>query len=121
MLRTSTIVLNPTVEDQRELQELAEASSILWNTANYERRKAFFEHVKIPTYSAQCRSLKTLDAFKALGTCKAQALLQKLDESWRSFWALVRLRKKGQLPAHIKKVSPPNYWKSNGERVLKGL
>jgi len=121
VLRTSTIVLDPTVEDKRELQELAEASSILWNTANYERRKAFFEHGNIPTYSAQCRSLKTNEAFKALGTCKAQALLQKLDESWRSFWALVRLRKKGQLPPHIKKLSPPNYWKSNGERLLKGL
>ena len=121
MLRTSTIVLNPTVEDKRLLHELAEASSILWNMANYERRKAFFEHGKIPTYSAQCKSLKALDAFKTLGTCKAQALLSKLDEAWRSFWVLMRLRKKGQLPSHIKRLSPPRYWKKDGKRMFKGL
>jgi putative transposase len=121
VLRTSTVVLAPTVKDETNLQELAEASSILWNTANYERRKAFFEHGKIPAYSLQCKSLKTADAFKRLGTCKAQALLSKLDESWRSFWSLIRLKKKGQLPPHIKKVSPPNYWKRNGDRLLKGL
>ncbi|MCL4518165.1 MAG: transposase, partial [Thaumarchaeota archaeon] len=106
MLRTSTILLNPAVEDEHQLSELAEASSILWNTANYERRKAFFEHTKIPTYSAQCKSLKTTDAFKKLGTCKAQALLSKLDESWRSFWALMRLKRKNRLPPHIRKISP---------------
>ena len=121
VLRTSTIVLNPTVEDERLLQGLAEASSILWNTANYERRKAFFEHGKIPTYSAQCKSLKVFDTFKSLGTCKAQALLSKLDEAWRSFWVLMRLRKKGQLPSHIKRLSPPRYWKKDGKRMLKGL
>jgi putative transposase len=121
VLRTSTILLNPTFEDERQLQELAEASSILWNTANYERRKAFFEHGKIPGYSAQCSSLKTTDSFKSLGTCKAQALLRKLDESWRSFWALMRLRKKGKLPPHTKKVSPPRYWKKDGKREVRGF
>ncbi|MDG6995941.1 MAG: transposase [Nitrososphaerota archaeon] len=119
VLRTSTILLNPTVGDETQLQELAGASSILWNTANYERRKAFFEHTKIQAYSAQCKSLKATDAFKILGTCKAQALLSKLDECWRSFWALMRLKKKGQLPLHVKKVSPPNYWKENGKRVVR--
>ena len=121
MLRTSTVLLRPTSEDEQGLRQLAEASSILWNTANYERRKAFFEHTKIPSYSKQCISLKSTDAFRKLGTCKSQALLQKLDESWRSFWALMRLKKNGQLPPHIKSVSPPHYWKSNGKRELKGL
>lgn len=117
MLRTSAILLTPTSENEQQLQELAEASSVLWNIANYERRKAFFGHSKIPTYSSQCKSLKTEDAFKKLGTCKAQALLQKLDESRRSFWALVRLRKKGMLPLHIRKLSPPT---GTGRRTARG-
>ncbi|MCL4517954.1 MAG: hypothetical protein M1587_02020, partial [Thaumarchaeota archaeon] len=74
MLRTSTVLLTPTVGNESQLQQLSEASSILWNTANYEKRKAFFEHRKIPTYSQQCKSLKSSEAFKKLGTCKAQAL-----------------------------------------------
>jgi putative transposase len=121
LLRTSTVLLTPTSEEESQFQTLAEASSTLWNFANYKRRKAFFQHAKIPTYAAQCKALKDQDAFKLLGTCKSQALLQKLDESWRSFWALMRLRKQGQLPSHIKKVSPPKYWKHNGIRDTKGF
>jgi putative transposase len=119
LLRTSTVLLSSVNEE--ELQILADASSALWNIANYERRKAFFQHTKIPTYASQCKSLKDQDCFKALGTCKSQALLQKLDESWRSFWELKRLKKNGKLPAHIKKISPPWYWKHNGVRDIKGF
>lgn len=121
VLRASTILFNPTLEDERGLQELSEQSAVLWNIANYERRKAFFEHSDIPSYSAQCKSLKSNEAFKKLGTYRAQALLQKLDEAWQSFWSLLRLRQKGILPNHIRKVSPPRYWKKNGVRELRGF
>lgn len=121
MLRTSTVLLRPAAEEERKLQELAEASSVLWNIANYERRGAFFEHSKVPSYSTQCRSLKNTEAFRRLGTCKAQALLQKLDESWKSFWALLRLKKRGRLPPHIRRLSPPRYRKKDGKRTLKGF
>lgn len=121
VLRTSTVLLRPTGEEEQRLRGFAEASAILWNTANYERRKAFFEHSKIPSYSGQCTSLKDTEPFKRLGTCKAQALLKKLDESWRSFWALTRLKKEEQLPPRIKKVSPPRYWKREGRREPRGI
>jgi len=69
---------------------LAEALSILWNMANCERRQAFYEHQKIPSYKDQCRTLKDNEVFKKLGTCKAQALLSKLNEAWQSFFTLLR-------------------------------
>lgn len=65
--------------------------------------------------------MKGTDAFRKLGTCKAQALLQKLDESWKSFWALLRLKKRGRLPPHIRRLSPPRYWKKDGKRTLKSF
>jgi hypothetical protein len=79
------------------------------------------ERKKISTYTAHFKSFKTSVAFKALCTCKAQALLSKLDEAWRSVWHPMRLRRKGQLPSHIKRISLSRYWKSKGERQLKGL
>lgn len=121
MLRTSTVLLKPTLEGERHLEGLAEASSILWNMANYERRQAFYEHRRTPSYADQCKALKDSKAFKALGTCKAQALLSKLNEAWRSFYALLRLKQKGRLPPHIHKLSPPRYWKEKGKRLIKGF
>ena len=119
VLRTSTVLLKPT--DTQLLGEYAEQSAILWNIANYERRKAFYTHKKMPSYAAQCRELKHTEPFKKLGTCKAQALLSKLNEAWQSFYTLLRLKKKGKLPPHIRKVNPPRYWKRNGKRVAKAF
>jgi len=100
---------------------LAEASSALWNTANYERRQAFFEHRKVPSYAQQCKDLKDTEPFRRLGTCKAQALLSKLSEAWQSFYALLRLKTKGKLPPHIRRLQPPRYWKRNGRREAKAF
>jgi putative transposase len=119
VLRTSTVLLKPT--DTQSLSEYAEQSAILWNIANYERRKAFYEHMKMPSYALQCRGLKHTEPFKKLGTCKAQALLSKLNEAWQSFHALLRLKKKGKLPPHIRKIRPPKYWKRNGKREAKAF
>lgn len=119
VLRASTVLLKPT--DTQPLSEYAEQSAILWNIANYERRKAFFKHMKTPSYTTQCRELKHSEPFKKLGTCKAQALLSKLNEAWQSFYALLRLKKTGKLPSHIQKINPPRYLKKNGKRVAKAF
>jgi len=113
------VLLKPTTDEL--LKEYAENSAILWNTANFERRIAWFNHDKMPSYASQCKSLKTSEAFKRLGTCKAQALISKLREAWSSFYALKRLQKQGKLPPHIVKVSPPHYWKENGKRNAKAF
>ena len=108
-------------EDDTVLRGYAEDSAILWNIANFERRKAWFNHDKMPSYASQCRTLKASEAFLRLGTCKAQALLSKLREAWSSFFALKRLEKQGRLPPYIVKVSPPRYWKKNGKRIARAF
>jgi putative transposase len=117
VLRTSTALLKPA--DAQSLSGYAEQSAILWNIANYERRKAFYGHKRMRLYATQCRELKQTESFKKLGTYKAQALLSKLNEAWQGFFALLRLKKKGKLPFHIHKIRPPRYWKRNGKRVAK--
>jgi putative transposase len=121
MLRTSTALLKPTRSVEAKLREYAEQSAVLWNTANYERRRALDQHARIPSYASQCKALKHTEAFRKLGTCKAQALLAKLDEAWQSFYALTRLKEKGKLPPHIRRLNPPRYWKVDGERVAKAF
>jgi putative transposase len=116
MLRASTALLKPTKGAAAKLLEYAEQSATLWNIANYERRRAHHQLAKMPSYARQCKALKHTEAFMKLGTCKAQALLAKLDEAWRSFYALTRLKKSGKLPPHIRRVAPPRYRKRNGRR-----
>lgn len=111
MLRTNTILLKPTPEQESTLFTLLEHSARLWNVANYERRQALFKHGMMPNYSGQCKTLKTNEHFKALGTGKSQALLHKLKEAWTAYWELRKMEKEGKLPPHIRKVSPPGYWK----------
>jgi len=46
-----------------------------------------------------------------------QAILQKNNEAWPSFFSLLNLKKKGKLP-HMNHVSPPRYWKKEKKRKL---
>jgi putative transposase len=111
MNRANTVLLTPTSEEEQQLRSLAEASAQLWNVANYQRRQAYFEHRKLPTYPGQCRKLKHSKSFKALGTCKAQAVLSKLNEAWASALALKKRQRQGRLPPNLKKVCLPGYLK----------
>ncbi len=52
----------------------------------------------------------TITNIEVLGV-NAQAVIQKNEEAWKSFFKLLDLRKQGKLPPHIKKISPPGYWK----------
>ena len=50
----------------------------------------------------------------------AQAVIQKNDEAWNAFFKQLDLKKQGRLPPHIRKVSPPGYWKDRltGEKEI---
>ena len=113
MLRTNTVLLRPTLEQETALFDLLEQSARLWNVANYERRQALFKKLGMPSYAAQCKRLKTNEHFIILGTGKAQALLQKLDEAWKAYRKLKQMKANHTLPSSIKKVRPPSYWKDD--------
>ncbi len=49
---------------------------------------------------------------KVLGV-NAQAVLQKNNEAWSSFFSLLKQR-----PTFVNHVSPPGYWKHGGKRKL---
>jgi len=49
----------------------------------------------------------------------AQAVMQKNNEAWNSFFSLLKSKKEGKLLPFMNRVSPPRYWKE-GETKERG-
>lgn len=112
MKRTNTFNLCP---EGDELLELADDCSRLWNELNYKRRQTFFDG------EMDWSSDKLYHIYKnKIGSATTQQIIRKNNESWKSFFALLRQKKQGKLPNNIKKIRPPSYWKDRktGERKL---
>lgn len=115
MKRTNTFALSPSKGQHQRLLQIADACARLWNELNYRRRQSFFRG------EIDWESRDLYDKYKGVvGSATAQQIQRKNSEAWRSFLALLRLKAEGKLPPHIRKVSPPRYWKDreSGERRL---
>ncbi|MCY0882576.1 MAG: transposase [Acidianus infernus] len=107
--RTNVVRLLPNGAQERKLRRLADLSAKLFNEVNYERRQQFFHEDKVDlkgTWNKYYEKYKN-----KLGPANAQAVLQKNNEAWSSFFSLLKLKKEGKLPPHMDHVSPPGYWK----------
>jgi len=108
MKRTNKFRLRPTKDQEKILFGFCEMSAVLWNKLNYIKRQAFFKG----RFDWKEGVRELYDEFKRiLGSATAQQVIRKNDEAWRSFLVLLRLKREGRLPPHIRKVSPPRYWK----------
>lgn len=107
MLRTNTIELRPTKQQEKILKELLVRSGAMWNLGNYQKRQAFFDkEKKIPSYLKLYKILKDHELYKKLGSAYSQQVLRKLDKSWQSFWNSLKSE-------NVKnKVSIPSYFKN---------
>jgi len=116
MRRTSVVELVVDRESESKLKLLCSLSSKLWNEVNYARRRMFFEKKGVDlksTYKEFYEKYKTL-----IGSATAQQVLNKNDEAWRSFFALLKLKREGKLPPFTSSVNPPGYRKKAGRRTL---
>jgi len=114
--RTNVVRLLPNGFQERKLRRLANASAKLFNEVNYERRQQFFHGGKVDfegTYNKYYGKYKD-----ELGSANTQQVLNKNNEAWNSFFSLLKLKKKGKLPPHMNRVSPPSYWKNESGRKL---
>jgi len=117
MKRVNKFRLRPTKEQEKVLLSLCEMSAVLWNKLNYIRRQAFFEG----RFDWKKGVNELYNEFKRiLGSATTQQIIRKNNEAWKSFFSLLKLKKRGRLPSHIRKVSPPRYWKDRqtGKRKL---
>ncbi|MFP3229101.1 MAG: transposase [Nitrososphaeria archaeon] len=106
--RTNVVRLLPNGSQGRKLRRLASTSARLFNEVNYERRQQFFRGEKVDLKGTWDRYY---ERYKGILGVNAQAVLQKNNEAWNSFFSLLKLRKEGKLPPHMKRVGPPRYWK----------
>jgi putative transposase len=104
MKRTNTFAVK--FRDNDKVMELARACSAFWNVINYKRRQSFFEGEIDYDTDEEYRSFAP-----NIGSATAQQIIRKNDEAWKSFFKLKKMKKEGKLPPHIRKVSPPGYWK----------
>jgi len=114
--RTNVVRLLPSGSQGRKLRRLASISARLFNEVNYERRQQFFrgEGVDLEgTYR------KYYEKYRSVLGVNAQQVLNKNNEAWSSFFSLLKLRKEGKLPPHMKRVGPPRYWKDRGSKERK--
>jgi putative transposase len=106
--RANVVRLLPNGSQERKLRRLASTSAKLFNEVNYERRQQFFRGEKVDLEGTWDRCYERYR--RALGV-NAQAVLRKNNEAWSSFFSLLKRKREGKLPPHMRRVSPPKYWK----------
>jgi len=94
--RANTFILAPTRAQETELRRRATSCAKLWNEVNYQRRQAYSNYHPIDWNTRLYKKY-----VHSVGSATAQEIRQKNSEAWRSFLALKRLERRGQLPPHI--------------------
>ena len=99
----------------RNLKYLCHIAKNLKNQAIYNVRQHYFNNKKYLSYSENYKMLKNSENYKKLNSNMAQQILKEVDESFKSFFALLKLAKKGQYNGKIKL---PNYLDKDGFTTL---
>ncbi|MFB0544153.1 MAG: hypothetical protein ACETVN_00430 [Asgard group archaeon] len=86
--RTNTFKLSPTKVQEQRLFELADNCARMFNEINYKRRQSFFSGNFDWNTDEPYHKYK-----KVIGSATAQQVTRKNNEAWKSFFALLRLKK----------------------------
>ena len=99
----------------RNLKYLCHIAKNLKNQAIYNVRQHYFNNKKYLSYNENYKMLKDSENYKKLNSNMAQQILKEVDESFKSFFALLKLAKNGQYNGKIKL---PNYLDKDGFTTL---
>ena len=99
----------------RNLKYLCHIAKNLKNQAIYNVRQYYFNNKKYLSYNENYKILKNSENYKKLNSNMAQQILKEVDESFKSFFALLKLTKNGQYNGKIKL---PNYLAKDGFTTL---
>ena len=99
----------------RNLKYLCHIAKNLKNQAIYNVRQHYFKNKKYLSYNENYKMLKNSENYKKLNSNMAQQILKEVDESFKSFFALLKLTKNGQYNGKIKL---PNYLAKDGFTTL---
>ena len=102
-------------KDFRALKYLCHIAKNLKNQAIYNVRQHYFKNKKYLSYNENYKMLKNSENYKKLNSNMAQQILKEVDESFKSFFALLKLTKNGQ---YNSKIKLPNYLAKDGFTTL---
>ena len=103
-------------EDYRTLRELCHYAKNLANEAIYSVRQYYFVEGEYLNYEKNYALLKNSPNYKALNSNMAQQILKEIDGSFKSFFGLLNLAKKGKYA--FKDCKLPHYMAKDGYATL---
>jgi putative transposase len=116
--RTVRLRLLPEEHEEELLLYIGLASVRLWNELNYEKRQFFFRDDLTPEKRIEINRRYYHKYKKVLGVNAGQ-IINKNEETWNSFFELLKMKRQGRLSPHIRKISPPGYWKDRETGIKK--
>ena len=103
-------------DDYKSIKELCHIAKNLTNQAIYNVRQYYFEEGEYLNYEKNYALLKSSENYKMLNSNMAQQILKEVDGSFKSFFGLLKLAKKGKYA--IKDCKLPNYLPKDGYATL---
>ena len=103
-------------EDYKTLRDLCHIAKNLANQAIYNVRQYYFTEGEYLNYQKNYVLLKSSDNYKTLNSNMAQQILKEVDGSFKSFFGLLKLAKKGRYS--FKDCKLPSYLPKDGYATL---
>ena len=105
-----------TKEDYKNLKLLSHIAKNLANEAIYNIRQYYFSEGKYLNCQKNYELLKNSPNYKILNSNMAQQILKEVDGSFKSFFGLLKLAKKGKY--NFKDIKLPKYLPKDGFKTL---
>ena len=103
-------------DDYHSIRELSHAAKNLTNEAIYNVRQYYFTEGKFLKYEKNYALLKNSSNYRTLNSNMAQQILKEVDGSFKSFFGLRKLAKKGKYA--FKDCKLPHYLPKDGYTTL---
>lgn len=103
-------------EDYKSIKHLCHIAKNLTNQAIYNVRQYYFTEGEYLNYEKNYTLLKSSENYRMLNSNMAQQILKEVDGSFKSFFGLLKLSKKGKYS--LKDCKLPNYLPKGGYATL---
>ena len=103
-------------DEYKSIKKLSHIAKNLTNEAIYNCRQYYFNEGLHLNYEKNYTLLKNSDNYRLLNSNMAQQILKEVDGSFKSFFGLLKLAKKGKY--NFKDIKMPNYLDKNGYSYL---
>jgi putative transposase len=119
-IRTVRLRLLPNGSQERRLRRIADATAKLWNELNYARLVQYREGGRVDFKGTEH---EFYHRYRSVLGVNAGQVINLNNQTWKSYFELLKLYKQGKLPKFMGKPSPPGFWKDKllGKRELRIL